>query len=158
MPGSPPPNSNRASQRQGPAAPALVSVTELNRQSTGSDRRSEGSGPRAVCRRFPFCPYFIFTNNYPAFPGCASRKEPACQGRRCERCGFNSWVGKIPWRRAWQPTPVFLPGDPMDRGPDGPQSMALQESDTTEATSHTLYSNNSPVYSPFIDEETEVRG
>ena len=25
--------------------------------------------------------------------------------------GFNSWVGKIPWRRAWQPTPEFLPGE-----------------------------------------------
>ena len=24
---------------------------------------------------------------------------------------FDSWVGKIPWRRAWQPTPVFLPGE-----------------------------------------------
>ena len=27
-----------------------------------------------------------------------------------ERCRFKPWVGKIPWRRAWQPTPVFLPG------------------------------------------------
>ena len=27
-----------------------------------------------------------------------------------------SWVGKIPWRRKWQPTPVFLPGNSMDRG------------------------------------------
>ena len=27
-----------------------------------------------------------------------------------QRCGFNSWVGKIPQRRKWQPTPVFLPG------------------------------------------------
>ena len=26
------------------------------------------------------------------------------------------WVGKIPWRRKWQPVPVFLPGEPMDRG------------------------------------------
>ena len=26
------------------------------------------------------------------------------------RCGFDPWVGKIPWRRTWQPTPVFLPG------------------------------------------------
>ena len=34
-------------------------------------------------------------------------KESACQ---CRRRGFNPWVGKIPWRRAWQPTPVFLPG------------------------------------------------
>ena len=27
-----------------------------------------------------------------------------------ERHGFDPWVGKIPWRRKWQPTPVFLPG------------------------------------------------
>ena len=31
---------------------------------------------------------------------------------RCKRCGFNPWVWEIPWRRAWQPTPVFLPGKP----------------------------------------------
>ena len=29
---------------------------------------------------------------------------------QCRRSGFNPWVGKIPWRRKWQPTPVFLPG------------------------------------------------
>ena len=33
---------------------------------------------------------------------------PAGAGRRNRR-GFNSWVGKIPWRGAWQPRPVFLP-------------------------------------------------
>ena len=43
------------------------------------------------------------------FPGGASGKEPACQCRRHKRCRFDPWVGKIPWRRAWQPTPVFLP-------------------------------------------------
>ena len=32
-------------------------------------------------------------------------KEPACQCRR-----FLPWVRKIPWRKKWQPTPVFLPG------------------------------------------------
>ena len=37
-------------------------------------------------------------------------KNTACQCRRCKRRGFNPRVGKIPWRRAWQPTPVFLPG------------------------------------------------
>ena len=31
--------------------------------------------------------------------------------RQCGRPGFNPWVGKIPWRRAWQPTPVCLPGE-----------------------------------------------
>ena len=30
---------------------------------------------------------------------------------QCGRPGFDPWVGKIPWRRAWQPTPVFLPGE-----------------------------------------------
>ena len=43
------------------------------------------------------------------FPGGASDKEPACQCRRHKRYGFDPWVGKIPRRRAWQPTPGFLP-------------------------------------------------
>ena len=30
---------------------------------------------------------------------------------QCRRSGLNPWVGKIPWRRKWQPTPVFLPGE-----------------------------------------------
>ena len=34
----------------------------------------------------------------------------------CRRPGFNPWVRKIPWRRKWQPTPVFLPGESQDRG------------------------------------------
>ena len=42
------------------------------------------------------------------FPGGASGKEPTCQ---CRRHGFDPWVGRIPWRRAWQPTVVFLPGE-----------------------------------------------
>ena len=45
------------------------------------------------------------------FLGGTSGKEPACHCRRCRRRGFDPWVGKIPWRRAWQPTPVFLPGE-----------------------------------------------
>ena len=53
------------------------------------------------------------------FPGGAGGKELACQCRRQKRRGFDSWVGTIPWRRAWQPTPVFLPGNPMDRGACG---------------------------------------
>ena len=35
-------------------------------------------------------------------------KNPHTQ---CRRPGFSSWVGKIPWRRAWHPTPVFLTGE-----------------------------------------------
>ena len=45
------------------------------------------------------------------FPGGASGKESTCQCRRHKRWGFNPWVGKIPWRRECQPTPVFLTGE-----------------------------------------------
>ena len=41
------------------------------------------------------------------FPGGAGDKEPAHQCRRHQRRWFNPWVGKIPGRRAWQPTPVY---------------------------------------------------
>ena len=47
------------------------------------------------------------------FRGGASGKEPACQYRRHKQHGFNPLVWKIPWRRAWQPTPLE---NPMDRG------------------------------------------
>ncbi|KAB0368875.1 hypothetical protein FD755_019909 [Muntiacus reevesi] len=36
-------------------------------------------------------------------------KEPTCQHRRCKRRGFDPWIGKIPWRSAWQPTPDCPP-------------------------------------------------
>ena len=50
---------------------------------------------------------FIGAKSFPL----TSCKEPACQCRRHKRLGFSPWVGKIPWKRAWQPTPVFLPGE-----------------------------------------------
>ena len=43
------------------------------------------------------------------FPGGASDKKSACQCSRCKRPGFDPWTRKIPWRRAQQLTPVFLP-------------------------------------------------
>ena len=45
---------------------------------------------------------------YLGFPGGSDDKESACKFRRH---GFVPWVGKIPWDRKWQPTPVFLPGE-----------------------------------------------
>ena len=50
-------------------------------------------------------------STYQGFPGGASGKQPACRGRRWKRCRFSPWAGKIPWRRAWQTAPVFLPGE-----------------------------------------------
>ena len=40
-------------------------------------------------------------------------KESVCQCRSLRRCEFDTWVGKIPWRRKWQTAPVFLPGEPQ---------------------------------------------
>ena len=43
--------------------------------------------------------------------GGASGKEPTCKCRWCRRHGFDPWVGKVSWWRAWQPTSVFLLGE-----------------------------------------------
>ena len=43
--------------------------------------------------------------------GSAYNKEPNCQYRRRKRCGLNPCVRKMPWRRKWQTTPIFLPGE-----------------------------------------------
>ena len=71
-------------------------------------------------------------------PDGASGKEPASQCRRPKRREFDPLVRNIPWRSAWQPTPIFLPGESHgqrsleDYGPQG-----LKESDRTEVTEHT---------------------
>ena len=46
-------------------------------------------------------------------PRWLSGQESTCQ---CRRHRFNPWVGKVPWRRKWQLTPVFFPGESHDRG------------------------------------------
>ena len=51
--------------------------------------------------------------------------------------GFYLWVRKIPCRRAWQPTPVFLPGESQgQRSLIGYGPVGCKESDTTEVTEH----------------------
>ena len=68
----------------------------------------------------------------PEFGFGTSGKESACQCRRHKRQGFNSWVGKILWRRAWQPTPRFLPGESHgQRSLAGCNPWNRRESDTT---------------------------
>ena len=43
-----------------------------------------------------------------------------------QETGFEPWIGKIPWRREWQPTSVFSPGEFHGQEPGGQQSMVLQ--------------------------------
>ena len=67
------------------------------------------------------------------FPGGTSGKEPTCQRRRQKRQAFDPRVGKIPWRRAWQSIPVFLPGESHgERNLAGYSPWDGKESDTTE--------------------------
>ena len=54
---------------------------------------------------FICCPVYPFMG----LPRWCSGKESTCQCRRHKRGGFDPWVGKIPWSRKWQTTPVFLP-------------------------------------------------
>ena len=88
-----------------------------------SFRQGDGSSsyfPQGYCSLPPPstvpCPWvrecvavFLLFNLIPNV-GSASGKEPTCQCRRHKRGRFDPWVGKIPWRRKWQHTPVFLPG------------------------------------------------
>ena len=68
-----------------------------------------------------------------SFPCVSVSKESACQCRRFKRCRFNSWVRKIPWRRAWQPTLVFLLGESHgQRSPVGYSPWSHKELDMTE--------------------------
>ena len=51
---------------------------------------------------------------------------------------FNPWVGKIPWRRAWQPKPVFLPGESHgQRSLAGYGKWSCKELDMTKQLTHT---------------------
>ena len=60
---------------------------------------------------------------------------PCSFDRKIQRHGFDPWVGKIPWRRAWQSTPVFLPGKSHgQRRLAGYKPWGRKESDTTVAT------------------------
>ena len=59
------------------------------------------------------------------------KDSPANAGDR--RLDFDPWVGKIPWRRKWQPTPIFLPGESHgQRSLAGYSPWGQKESDTTE--------------------------
>ena len=49
-------------------------------------------------------------------PGGTSGKKSVCQCRKPKRRGFSTWVGKILWRKAWQSTLVFLPGESYGQG------------------------------------------
>ena len=63
--------------------------------------------------------------------GSSDGKEPACM--QCRRVGLNLWIGNIPWRREWQLTAVFLPGESHGQTSlAGYSPWGCKESDGTE--------------------------
>ena len=57
---------------------------------------------------------------------------------------FDPWIGKIPWRRKWQPTPVFWPGESHgQRSLMGYSPWGCKELDMTEATQHAYIKEHS---------------
>ena len=53
-----------------------------------------------------------------------------------KRHGFDPWVGKIPWKRACQPTPMFLPGESLELSLVGYSPQSCKELGLTEANYH----------------------
>ena len=77
---------------------------------------------------------FGFIYRKVGFPGGSVGKESACSAGDPGR--FNAWVGKIPWRRAWRPTPGCLPGESHgQRNLVGSSSQSHKDT-LTEATEH----------------------
>ena len=82
-------------------------------------------------------------NNPIMLPRWHSGKESICPCRRYWRRRFNPWVRKIPWRRKWQPTPVFLPGKSHgQRSLEGYSPWGRPKKSWTQLSMHTHISSN----------------
>ena len=95
---------------------------------TQSQSKWQTDSPHSNCPHVHYSPC-LFTPRTPSqgFPGGASGEEHACQRRRRKGHSLNPWVGKIPCKRAWQPTPVFLPEESYrTEDPRGLQSTGSQ--------------------------------
>ena len=67
------------------------------------------------------------------------KKKKTCQYRRCKTRGFDPWVGKMPWRRKWLPTPVFLSRESYgQRSLAGYSPQGCKELDRTEGLTLSL--------------------
>ena len=92
----------------------------------------------SICYMPSTAPQVVITKNgsrrfQMGLPRWLSGKESFCQ---CRKRGFDPWLGKLPWRRKWQPTPVFLLGKPHEQSSlAGYSQWGHKESDMTEQLS-----------------------
>ena len=91
-----------------------------------------GEGPGAI---LSFKTFLSFINRLLVTTSCPGGSEVKAVCLQFWRPWFKPWVRKIPWRRKWQPTPVFLPGESQGWGSlVGCRLWGHTESDMTEAT------------------------
>ena len=76
----------------------------LSSQKNHRDNREKISG---TLKALASATFVLDYGEYVGFPGGSDGKESACSAG--DLPGFDSWVGKMPWRRECLPTPVFLP-------------------------------------------------
>ena len=90
------------------------------------------------------------------FPGGISGEESSCQRRGHKRRGFSPWVGKIPWRRKWQPIPAFLLGEFHGQGslvccsPWGCKESDTTLSSVTELIQTYIFKNHSTYANLYV--------
>ena len=114
-------------RRDAGGVPGPLLGTAQNLSSTCSRSHSSFRAPQCLASKLFLLCSSISSVSYISFPGGASGKEPTCRCNRCKRRGSNPRVGKVPRRRAWQPTPVFLPGEsPWTEEPGGLQCIGSQ--------------------------------
>ena len=105
----------------------LINFVQKSKPSCELEKRGFFAQFRACTKIWFF--YETTSKNIRGLPWWLSGKESACQ---CRRCGFDPWVGKMPWRSKWQPTLVFLLGEfHGQRCLEGYSPWGLKESDTT---------------------------
>ena len=89
---------------------------------------------------------------------------PVYAGDRCKKRRFDPWVRKIPWRRKWQPTPVFLPRKSQGQrslvgySPYSHKESHMTERLNTHTHTHTTPSSDSTWSSPKFPQLRTVHG
>ena len=111
---------------------------------TKQNKKTQNFSQRYILNLFTSKEHCSHGGRFICYPRWLSGKESSCQ---CWRGRFDPWVGKIPWRRKWQPTPVFLPGESHgQRSLAGYSSRGHKESDMSKASerAHTPHAGGIP--------------
>ena len=120
-----PPPGNLPNPRIEPRSPTLHADSLLSKP-PGKPRKRRDMIKRLLC--LEVLVYSKLKQEHNVFGGHLGTIFPHSLVSIClqfRRPGFDSWVGKIPWRRKWQPTPAFLPEESMERGTEGQRNLSV---------------------------------